>query len=352
MTTDRPGPGDAEADHAGADHCGADHCGADHSGTVESAQGGAVQDRRRDDWLTPDRQSVDHPTHVLAHLSDTHLTSAGIRYNGVIDADAALDRAVAVLRAAVAEGRRIDAVVVSGDLTDSGDPDAYHRLEAAFGRVALEGGAGISLVFATGNHDVRRQFHRHLLRLGDTDDTDGPILQVQAVRGLRIIVLDSTIPSHGHGRLLPEHLDALRDELRTPAEAGTVVVLHHAPLPPPSPLLSYFALETHSRRALAAAVAGTDVRLILAGHHHLPQSGMLGAVPVAVAGSTAIRTDPMGAAGHERTFQDGAFNLVELFIDTVTVSVVPVSDAPVVFDLDAAGCRAVIDAHPVDAEPR
>jgi len=34
------------------------------------------------------------------------------------------------------------------------------------------------------------------------------------------------------------------------------------------------------------------------------------------------------------------------------VSVVPVSNAPVVFDLDAAGCRAVIDAHPVDAEPR
>ncbi len=354
---DRPGRGESEpdhsgADHSGADHSGADHSGADHSGAVESAQGGAVRDRRRDDWRTPDGQPVDRPTHVLAHLSDTHLTSAGIRYNGVIDADAALDRAVAVLRAAVVDGRWIDAVVVSGDLTDSGDPDAYHRLETAFGRVALEGGAGIPLVFATGNHDVRRQFHRHLLRLGDTDDTDGPILQVHDVWGLRIIVLDSTIPGHGHGRLLPEHLDALREELRTPAEAGTVVVLHHAPLPPPSPLLSYFALESQSRRALAAAVAGTDVKLILAGHHHLPQSGMLGAVPVAVAGSTAIRTDPLGATGHERTFQDGAFNLVELFADTVTVSVIPVSDAPVVFDLDAAGCRAVVDAHPVDDDPR
>ena len=324
--------------------------------TGDGADKGAVRNHRRDDWLTPDGQPVDRPTHVLAHLSDTHLTSAGIRYNGVIDADAALDRAVAVLRAAVADGRRIDAVVVSGDLTDSGDPDAYHRLEAALGRVTVtvtvDGPAGIPLIFATGNHDVRRQFHRHLLRLGGTDDTDGPILQVRAVRGLRIIVLDSTIPGHGHGRLLPEHLDALRDELSMPAAAGTVVVLHHAPLPPPSPLLSYFALESGSRRALAAAVAGTDVRLILAGHHHLPQSGMLGAVPVAVAGSTAIRTDPLGQAGHERTFQDGAFNLVELFSDTVTVSIIPVSGAPVVFDLDATGCRAVIDAHPVDVDAR
>jgi 3',5'-cyclic AMP phosphodiesterase CpdA len=315
--------------------------------TADDADGIVGRDRRRDDWLTSDGQSVDYPTHILAHLSDTHLTSAGIRYNGVIDADAALDRAVAVLRAAVADGRRIDAVVVSGDLTDSGDPAAYLRLEAALGRVARDGRHGVPLIFATGNHDVRRQFHRHLLRQGDTDD---PILQVHAVRGLRIIVLDSTIPGHGHGRLLPGHLDALRGELHTPAEKGTVVVLHHAPLPPPSPLLSYFALESESRRQLAAAVAGTDVRLILAGHHHLPQSGMLGAVPVAVAGSTAIRTDPLGAAGHERTFEDGAFNLVELFADTLTVSVIPVSGAPVVFDLDAAGCRAVIDAHPTDPD--
>ncbi|HYN71427.1 MAG TPA: metallophosphoesterase [Nakamurella sp.] len=337
MTTDHTGPSGLPA------------AGTDDADSPDDAGRGATQDHRRDDWLTPDGQPVDYPTHVLAHLSDTHLTSAGIRYNGVIDADAALDRAVAVLRAAVLDGRRVDAVVVSGDLTDSGDPDAYHRLEAALGQIALDGGTEIPLIFATGNHDVRRQFHRHLLRLGDTDD---PILQVHAVRGLRIIVLDSTIPGHGHGRLLPEHLDALRAELRTPAEAGTAVVLHHAPLPPPSPLLSYFALESHSRRELAAAVAGTDVRLILAGHHHLPQSGTLGAVPVAVAGSTAIRTDPLGPAGHERTFQDGAFNLVELFADSLTVSVIPVSGTPVVFDLDAAGCRAVIEAHPVDADPR
>jgi len=304
---------------------------------------GDSHDRRRDDWLTPDGVAVDFPTHVLAHLSDTHLTPAGIRYNGVIDTDAALDRAVAVLRAAVAAGRRLDAVVVSGDLTDTGDPDAYRRLEAALGRVTPGTGTEMPIIFATGNHDVRTAFHRYLLR---RSDTDGSILQVHAVRGLRIIVLDSTVPGHGHGRLLPEHLAALRAELNTPAEAGTVVVLHHAPLPPPSPLLSYFALESSSRTALAAAVAGTDVRLILAGHHHLAQSGMLGAVPVAVAGSTAIRTDPLGPDGHERTWASGAFNLVQVHPDTVVVSVIPVDGAPIVFDLDAAGCRAVIDAHP------
>jgi len=32
------------------------------------------------------------------------------------------------------------------------------------------------------------------------------------------------------------------------------------------------------------------------------------------------------------------------------VSVIPVSGAPVVFDLDGGGCRAVIDAHPTDPD--
>ena len=287
-------------------------------------------------WSTPDGLPPEHPSYVLAHLSDTHLTAPGVKYNQVLDADAALDRAASVLRAARADGRTLDAVVLSGDLTDTGDSDAYRRL-----RDAVEP-LGVPTIYATGNHDVRTEFHRCLLGRDDT----GPVLQVHRIGGLRIVVLDSTIPGAGQGRLSEEHLAELTVELAEPAPDGTVVVLHHAPLPPPSPLLSYFALETGSRHALARAVEGTDVRLILAGHHHLAQSGMLGAVPVAVAGSTAIRSDPLGPDGHERTWAGGAFNLVHVHPDTVVVSVLPVDGAPVVFDLDADGCRAVIDAHP------
>jgi 3',5'-cyclic AMP phosphodiesterase CpdA len=302
-----------------------------------------VPDNRWDDWLTPDGKPPDRPTHVIAHLSDTHLTSAGVSYNKVLDSTAALDRAIAVLRESVAGGRRMDAVVVSGDLTDSGDPAAYQRLANAVESITA-GADRPRPIFVTGNHDIRSEFHRQLLHR----DADSPILQVHDVNGLRVIVLDSTIPGAGHGRLTDEHLTALRAQLGRPAEAGTIITLHHAPLPPPSPLLSYFALESASREALAAAIAGTDVRLVLAGHHHIAQSGMLGQVQVAVAGSTAIRTDPLAAAGHDRTWASGSFNLVEVYAKTVTVSVLPVDSAPTVFDLDAAGCRTVIEQHPIE----
>ncbi|MEP6562631.1 MAG: metallophosphoesterase [Nakamurella sp.] len=299
-------------------------------------------DTRWDAWQTPDGGPLDRPTHVIAHLSDTHLTSAGVNYNQVLDSGAALDRAVAVLRESVAGGRRLDAVLVSGDLTDSGDPAAYRRLAAAVN--SLPSGP-TQPIFVTGNHDIRTEFHRELLH---RSDTDGPILQVHDVGGLRVIVLDSTIPGAGHGRLTAAHLSELRAELTHPAPAGTIVTLHHAPVPPPSPLLSYFALESGSRRALAQAVQGTDVRLILAGHHHLAQSAMLGGIQVAVAGSTTIRTDPLAAAGHDRTWASGSFNLVEVYPETITVSVVPVDAAPMVFDLDAAGCLSVIEQYPIE----
>ncbi len=300
-----------------------------------------MSDSRRDDWRTPDGADVQAPTHVLAHLSDTHLTAAGVRYNGVLDADASLARAVGVLREAQGHGRRLDAVVLSGDLTDTGDPDAYRRLHRAISGLVNRDGSVPAVVYATGNHDVRAEFHRSLL---GREGVDGPILQVHDCDGLRVLALDSTVPRRGDGELHPDHLAELRAELARPAPSGTVLVLHHAPLPPPSPLLSYFALHRHSRRALAETIAGSDVRLILAGHHHLPQSGLLGGIPVAVAGSVTIRTDPLAAPGHERTFASGAINLVEFYPDGATVSVVPVDGAREVFDLDAGACARIIDA--------
>nr|WP_275889328.1 metallophosphoesterase [Nakamurella flavida] len=274
-------------------------------------------------------------------MSDTHLTSAGVLYNGVIDADRALAAAADLIARAVADGVGVDALVVSGDLTDTGDPAAYRRLADALGSL------GPPVVWATGNHDVRTTLHTELL---GRPDEPGKILQHHDIAGLRILVLDSTVVGAGHGRLEPEHLAELAAALATPAEHGSVVVLHHAPVPPPSPLLAYFTLERASRRALAATVAGSDVRLVLAGHHHLAQSGSLAGVPVAVAGSTAIRVDPLARPGHERTVVAGSLNLVRLYPDTVTVSVLPLDEslgAPQAFAMDEAACAELIARHPI-----
>ena len=286
---------------------------------------------------TPDGLPAEVPELTIAHLSDTHLTAAGVLYNGVIDPQSALDRVAAAVRRAGDDGRRPDVLVVSGDLTDTGDADAYRRL-----RTTLEPLAPV-VVYATGNHDLRTQFHAYMVdRPGETE----PVLQVHELAGVRIVVLDSTVVGAGHGRLEPAHLAELATALAIPYPGGTVVVLHHAPIPLATPLQTYFALDRPSRTALAEVLRGTDTRIVLAGHQHLAGFGMLAGIPVSVATSTAIRTDPLAPPGHERTYGSAGFSLVRLYADSVTVSVVPVDDAPEIFDLDQAGCDAVIAAHP------
>ena len=71
-------------------------------------------------------------------------------------------------------------------------------------------------------------------------------------------------------------------------------------------------------------------------------------MPVAVAPSTAIHTDPLAPPGHERTYGSSGFNLVRMYADGFTVAVIPVDGTPQIFDLDEAACAAVIAAHPID----
>ena len=80
-----------------------------------------------------------------------------------------------------------------------------------------------------GNHDERAAYARGLF---DSDD-DGAQDRVHEVDGLRIVALDTSVPGYHHGELRPEQLAWLADVLATPAEHGTLLAMHHPPLPLP-----------------------------------------------------------------------------------------------------------------------
>ena len=102
------------------------------------------------------------------------------------------------------------------------------------------------------------------------------------VDGLRIVALDTSVPGYHHGELLTEQLAWLADVLATPAEHGTLLAMHHPPLPLPM-IRAAELIELHDQHALADVVAGTDVRGILAGHLHFPTWSTFAGVPVSVA---------------------------------------------------------------------
>lgn len=255
---------------------------------------------------------------VIAHLSDTHILAEGAPLYGRVDTAARLAQAVERLHE---RGGHLDAIVVTGDVADRGEEDAYRRVRAQLDPLGQR--FSCPIVWVMGNHDERGAFRRVLLAL----DGAGPIDQVVDLDGLRLIALDSAVPGFHHGAVTTEQMEWLAGQLATPAPLGTVLALHHPPLP--TPLGAMTVLELRRMDQLEEAVRGTDVRAILGGHLHYPTAATFAGVPVFVAGATAYTMD-LGAPERELAGIDGAqsFSLVHVHPETVTTSFVPTARAP------------------------
>lgn len=254
------------------------------------------------------------PRHFLLHLSDPHLVGGPEPLYGAVDSEA---RLIQLFEEVKKSGARPEAVIFTGDLADKGDPEAYAKLRAIVEPACEELGADV--IWAMGNHDNRANFRKGLL---DQPGTDAPVDHSYFINGLRIITMDTSVPGYHHGELSPAQLEWLAAELATPAPDGTILALHHPPVP--SVLDLSVLVELRDQRSLAAVVRDSDVRTILAGHLHYSTTATFAGIPVSVASASCYTQDLNVPVGGTRG-QDGgqAFNLVHVYEHTIVHSVVP-----------------------------
>ncbi|WP_241153821.1 metallophosphoesterase [Nocardioides pantholopis] len=259
------------------------------------------------------------PTHAVAHLSDPHLLTDGARQYGVVDTEAGLQCALARLRH-VHPAPQV--LVFTGDLADRAEPAAYARLRAIVEPVAAELGA--QTVWVMGNHDERPAFSASLYGTASQEPQD----RVHDVDGLRVVALDTSVPGYHHGDLTDAQLTWLAEVLATPAEHGTVLAMHHPPIPVPM-LRAGELIELADQERLAEVVRGTDVRAILGGHFHFSSYSTFAGIPVSVASASCYTSDPApvdrfvsGVDGHQ------AFTMMHVYADRVVHTVVPLAPAP------------------------
>jgi len=258
------------------------------------------------------------PSHVIAHVSDTHFLAGDARQYGAVDT-------VARFRSALDRLTRIDpppqALVFTGDLADRGEPDAYRILRDLVESCAE--GTGARVVWCMGNHDERAAYSRELFG----EESEATQDRVYDVAGLRIVSLDTTVPGWHHGEVTDAQLAWLTEELARPAEHGTVLALHHPPTP--SPLVpAAEIIELRDTERLAAVLRGTDVRAILGGHYHFTSHSTFAGIPVSVAGATCYTVDPApvdrlisAVDGHQTV------NVVHVYADRLVHTIVPVPAA-------------------------
>ena len=278
------------------------------------------------------------PDHFILHFSDTHFVAGPGPLYGAVDSEARLRQIFEELECS---GSRPEAIVFTGDLADSGDPEAYAKLRAIVDPAAARMGAKV--IWVMGNHDDRGNFREGLL---GQHPSEAPVDRVHYVNGLRIIALDSTVPGAHHGLVTGTQLDWLAEELSSAAPHGTLIAMHHPPVP--SVLDLAVLVELREQHELAEVITGSDVRGIIAGHLHYSTTATFAGVPVSVASATCYTQDLNVPVGGTRG-RDGAqaFNLIHVYENTVLHSVVPIGEYAQVSYVTAEETAHILASHGV-----
>jgi predicted phosphodiesterase len=243
----------------------------------------------RDSWSLPFTTLAPPPGDLLfrlATLSDLHVGSRRVGHLPRVVDDrgsepSALRCARAALDEAVAWGA--DLVVVKGDVVQEGTPANWD----AVGPVLAS--APVPVEVMAGNHDVGR---RARIRAKDGAGRWGlPLVEdvrVLDVPGLRVVLVDTPLPGHGHGRVAHRRAavaEALRDARRDGRPA--LVAMHH--------YLQRWAVPTfwppgvpgpEGRAFLDAVAAANPATLVTCGHTHRHRRRRHGPVVVTEVGST------------------------------------------------------------------
>ncbi|MGD7733127.1 metallophosphoesterase [Propionibacteriaceae bacterium G57] len=257
-----------------------------------------------------------HPDHLLVHVSDTHFAAEQVNPATLH----ARERLQTLMSRLAQTGLRPEALVFSGDIADRGEPDAYAMVREVVDPAAEAMGAKV--IWVMGNHDDRGAFRAGLM--GEAS-ADGEVDRVEWVGGLRIVVLDSTVPGHHWGEVTERQRGWLAEVLSEPAPQGTILAMHHPPVPCVQDLA--ITVELRDQRLLRPILEGSDVRAILGGHVHYSTFATFAGIPVSVAASTCYTQDLFmpgrGTAGRDAA---QALNLVSVYDSTVLHSVIPIDE--------------------------
>lgn len=196
---------------------------------------------------------------LIAHVTDFHLLAPGRLAYGTVDTRTLVDRAFEKL------GRLYpppDLVVVTGDVTDDGHPDAYAHAAGLLRKLAIPSLA------VPGNHDLREPFGDFLTDLGVACENDEFLQFVVDHGALRVIGLDTVIPGAGGGALCERRLSFLEAALREEPHRPTLVLAHHPPVPIGIDLMDDIRLREGAEELERILAAHPQVLALLCGHVH------------------------------------------------------------------------------------
>lgn len=242
---------------------------------------------------------------LIAHISDLHVAPSGSPIRGSADPDAALHNGFAAL---MDVEPRPDLIVVSGDVTDEGDPLAYARAAAILRELKRP------VVAVPGNHDDPVEFETFLRDLGaESARPAPPLCCVRDFAAVRVVGLASNLPLTSAGGLSDDVLDWLDGTLAAGASRPTLIVLHHPPFRCGVGFMDRIRLIDGAARLECVVAAHPHVIGLLCGHHHRAMETSFGGRPCFVAPSLTYQVGlelRPGGEGRVAPGEPAAFRLL------------------------------------------
>ncbi|MDR6374254.1 phosphodiesterase [Paraburkholderia caledonica] len=199
---------------------------------------------------------------LLAQISDLHIKRPGGLAYRRVDTAAYLARCVAALNALVP---RPDAVIITGDLVDQGDPQQYEHLKTLLAPLELP------YFLLVGNHDDRAALRAVFPDRAELHSGGEFVQYAFDVGALRVIALDSLEPGQSAGTLCDARLAWLETQLDAASGKPTIVALHHPPFACGIGHMDELRLDPAASARLAALIARyPNVERVICGHVHRP----------------------------------------------------------------------------------
>lgn len=213
----------------------------------------------------------------IIHVTDTHIRRPGERIYGLDPAA----RLAAVIEDVQRRHLDADLFVITGDLADAGDRDAYAHLAELLAPLRMP----VRLML--GNHDRRAPF---LDVFDDVETDDSGFVQsfIDAPDEIgRLLFLDTLQEETIGGVLCETRLAWLEARLREVEERPVTLFLHHPPLPVGVPHFEPICMPDPEPFLDILASHPGGIRHLFVGHLHLPFTGSVrGGLPVTAARSS------------------------------------------------------------------
>jgi len=205
---------------------------------------------------------------TILQLSDTHIAPKDRLVSGRVDTQAALERLVARIKGLLPQVGPVDAMLVSGDISDKGSAESYEHFRELIAPLKLP------VYVIPGNHDLRDPMRQAFAADGYLPPF-GNLNWHRKVGSVHLIGLDTLVEGQGGGALDAVAFEFLKTALDAAGDEPVLLALHHQPYVSGIAFMDKIGLDGAAELASLLDSYQNEIRVVC-GHIHSTMVSSIG----------------------------------------------------------------------------